>query len=454
MPSKYAKTTLSNDGAAVYDALVNANPTLKARLPLSTKKGITSNMIGDMLYTDQDLSNAFIPALLNQIALRVVQSKYWIDPWVGLEKGKLNYGEIINEIFIKMAKPHEFDQARAEQEVFKREIPDVLTAFHSLNYKKFYKQSISNEELRGAFISWDSLTRFIADIIQNMFTSANYDINQTKRYMLGYALIHGFAGVQVIKAITDKASAEDAVAAARTASLDMLEMSPNYNRFKVPNFTSLEDQVIIINNKVAGRIDVSVLAADFNMDKAEFLTMHRLAVSSFGNLDTARLAELYAEDPTYEELSAEELAELDQVAFIIVDRNWFQIYDYFNGVTNIFNPDGVYWNYDYQVWKVFGSSPFSNIQAFSSVAQEITGISVTPSAVTVSVGQTAQLTANVSATGFADRSVTWTSDTEGVTVNSQGKVTVVNATAGTTATITAMSNFDNTKTATCTVTVG
>lgn len=454
MPSKYAKTTLSNDGAAVYDALVNANPTLKARLPLSTKKGITSNMIGDMLYTDQDLSNAFIPALLNQIALRVVQSKYWIDPWVGLEKGKLNYGEIINEIFIKMAKPHEFDQARAEQEVFKREIPDVLTAFHSLNYKKFYKQSISNEELRGAFISWDSLTRFIADIIQNMFTSANYDINQTKRYMLGYALIHGFAGVQVIKAITDKASAEDAVAAARTASLDMLEMSPNYNRFKVPNFTSLEDQVIIINNKVAGRIDVSVLAADFNMDKAEFLTMHRLAVSSFGNLDTARLAELYAEDPTYEELSAEELAELDQVAFIIVDRNWFQIYDYFNGVTNIFNPDGVYWNYDYQVWKVFGSSPFSNIQAFSSVAQEITGISVTPSAVTVSVGQTAQLTANVIATGFADRSVTWTSDTEGVTVNTQGKVTVVNATAGTTATITAMSNFDNTKTATCTVTVG
>lgn len=454
MPSKYAKTTLSNDGAAVYDALVNANPTLKARLPLSTKKGITSNMIGDMLYTDQDLSNAFIPALLNQIALRVVQSKYWIDPWVGLEKGKLNYGEIINEIFIKMAKPHEFDQARAEEEVFKREIPDVLTAFHSLNYKKFYKQSISNEELRGAFISWDSLTRFIADIIQNMFTSANYDINQTKRYMLGYALIHGFAGVQVIKAITDKASAEDAVAAARTASLDMLEMSPNYNRFKVPNFTSLEDQVIIINNKVAGRIDVSVLAADFNMDKAEFLTMHRLAVSSFGNLDTARLAELFAEDPTYEELSAEELAELDQVAFIIVDRNWFQIYDYFNGVTNIFNPDGVYWNYDYQVWKVFGSSPFSNIQAFSSVAQEITGISVTPSAVTVSVGQTAQLTANVSATGFADRSVTWTSDTEGVTVNSRGKVTVVNATVGTTATITAMSNFDNTKTATCTVTVG
>lgn len=454
MPNKYPKTKLSSNGAEVYDALVNATPTLKAALPLSTKKGITSNMIGDMLYINQDLSNAFIPALLNQIALRVVQSKYWTDPWVGLEKGKINYGEIINEIFIKMAKPHEFDQQRAEEEVFKREIPDVLTAFHSLNYKKFYKQSISNEELRGAFISWDSLTRFIADIIQNMFTSANYDVNQTKRYMLGYSLIHGFAGVQVIKAITDKASAEDAVASARTASLDMLEMSPRFNRFKVPNFSSLEDQVIIINNKVAGRIDVSVLAADFNMDKAEFLTMHRLAVSSFGNLDTARLAELFSEDPSYEELSADELAELDQVAFIIVDRNWFQIYDYFNGVTNIFNPDGVYWNYDYQVWKVFGSSPFSNIQAFSSVAQEITGITITPSAVTVSVGQTAQLTVNVSATGFADRSVTWSSDTDGVTVNSQGNVTVVNATTGSTATITATSNFDSTKTATCTVTVG
>lgn len=450
MPTLYAKTSMSADGSLLYDGIRSSSPLLTDRLPAGNS-GIMPSEIGAQLLNNIDLMNAFIPALLNGIAIRVVQSKYWEDPWVGLEKGKLNYGELTQEIFIKMSKPREYNPKQAENEVWKRDIPDVETAYHALNYKKWYKKTIQNEDLRSAFNSWDSLTRFIADIIQSMFTSANYDVNQTKRYMIARAVLNGWAGVTTIPVINSKANAEEAVAAGRTASLNMLELSPDYNRYQVPNYTPFEDQMIILNNKAAGTIDVSVLAADFNMDKAEFLTMHRLSVSSFGNLDTARLGKLFKDDPTYEEISTAELAELDNIPFIIVDRNWFQIYDYFNGVTNIFNPDGLNWNYDYHVWKVFGCSPFANIQVFSTQTPAVSGVTVSPSAVTVSVGQSAQLTANVTTTGFANQDVTWSSNSENVTVDQTGKVTVVKGTG--TAKITATSNFDNTKKATSTVTI-
>lgn len=460
MPRVYAKATLPKNGADIYNAIVADTPSLQsAGLPFAATSnypdGVASSRdIGNLLYNNVNLSNQFIPALLNGVALKVLQSKYWEDPWIGLEKGKLDYGEFVEEVFIRLAKPRTFDQKRAEEEVFKRDIPNVMTAFHSLNYQKWYKQSISNEDLRMAFASWSELVRFISAIIQNMFKSAKYDIFQTKLYMIGRAILNGAVGVTQIPSLTNKQSAEDAVAAARTLSLNLLELSPNYNFYGVENDTPLEDQVIIINNKAAGKIDVSVLAVDFNMDKAEFLTMHRLAVSSFGNLNTARLGELYAGDPSYEEISAEELKLLDSIPFAIFDRSWFQIYDYFNGITNIYNPDGVYWNYDYHVWKIFGVSPFANAQIFNSVEPTVTAVSVSPSALTISPGQRGKVVANVETTGFAPQTVSWSSDTEGVTVGQNGDIVVSgNVASGTTATITATSTFDTTKTGTSTVTV-
>lgn len=460
MATRYAKATLPSSGADIYNAILTDTPALvNDGLPFAATSNYpdgvaNSREIGNLLYNNINLSNQFIPALLNGVAIKMVQSKYWEDPWVGLEKGKFDYNEYVEEVFIRLAKPRTFDQKRAEEEVWKRDIPNVMTAFHALNYQKWYKQTISNEELRMAFNSWNELTRFISEIIQNMFTSANYDVFQTKLYLIARAVTQGMIGVTNVGEITNKTTAEDAVAEARTLSMNLLELSPNYNYFHVENFTPLSDQVIILNNKAAGRIDVSVLAADFNMDKAEFLTMHRLSVSSFGNLNTARLAELYAGDPSYVEISAAEIAELDKIPFIIFDRSWFQIYDYFSGVTNIYNPDGLYWNYDYHLWKVFGVSPFANAQMFGSVAPSITSVNVSPSALTITAGQSAQVTANVVTAGFAPQTVVWSSDTEGVTVTASGLIKVSSTvSAGTKATITATSTFNSAKTGTASVTV-
>lgn len=83
-------------------------------------------------------------------------------------------------------------------------------------------------------------------------------------------------------------------------------------------------------------------------------------------------------------------------------------------------------------------------------AQEIT-ISLNRSSAKVKVGQTTTLSATVNNT--ADKTVTWSSNSSIINVSSTGVVSVPSSAAiGTEATITATSNADNTKKATCVVT--
>lgn len=454
MPSKYKKAELASDGAMIYDAVVASTPALaNAGLPFSATAGVRSQDIGDFFYTSVELANTFIHALLNKIALEVVMSKSYVDPWDSLEKGKIDKGEVIEEIYIHMAKPKHYDAERAEREVFKRELPDVKTAFHAINYQHYYKLTIQREELRQAFLSWEAFHKFVADLIDTMYTASHYDTYQTKKYLIARAILNGGLGMVNVPPITNEQTAKDAIAKARGISNLLIEMSPNYNLFRVPNYVDRNDQIIIINAMVEGLIDVNVLAAAFNMDKAEFLQMHRLTTSGFGDLDTERLDLLFAEDKSYRSITDAEKALLNQIPFAIFDRNWFQIYDYLNVVETINNPEGLYINYNFHVWKILGVSPFANAVAFAEVEQKVTAVTVTPSAVTVSKGQNANLTAMVETEGFADQRVTWSSDSSDVLVSDVGNVYVKPDATGGTATITATSMFDSTKSGTATVTI-
>ena len=165
--------------------------------------------------------------------------------------------------------------------------------------------------------------------------------------------------------------------------------------------------------------------------------------------------QLFADDPYYLEISVDEKAELDKIPMVIVDRDFFMIFDMMQKFTEQFNAEGIYWNYFFHVWKVFSVSPFAQAVFFTAETQTVTSVAITPKAVTVAKGKTAQLTATVQTTNFAPQSVNWTSNSDDVTVDSRGIVTVlVTATTGETATITATSTFDNSKFDTATITIG
>lgn len=57
-----------------------------------------------------------------------------------------------------------------------------------MNYQKFYPTTVSNDQLRQAFLSWQGITDLIGRIIEQLYTGANYDEFLVMKYSLQDAL--------------------------------------------------------------------------------------------------------------------------------------------------------------------------------------------------------------------------------------------------------------------------
>lgn len=451
MPTKPQVKTLNANSVEILNTLrANASPNYQDMVPYAEGSLDSVREIGSIIMQYQALQNEFLSALVNRIGMVLVTSKLYRNPWAFMKQGMLEFGETIEEIFVNIAKPFEFNQEKSETTIFKREIPDVRAAFHVMNYTKFYKATISNDQLRQAFLSWNGITDLIARIVDAMYTAANYDEFITMKYLLAKHLIAGNIYANQIDTVSTE-NMKSIVATIKGVSNSLEFLSNKYNYNSVETYTNKSDQYILVNAKFDATMDVEVLASAFNMDKAEFMG-RRVLVDSFGNLDNARLKLLFAEDPNYTEISEDDLQALDNIPAVMVDRYFFMIFDNFYNFTEQYNGEGLYWNYWYHTWKTFSISPFHNAVAFVPGAPTITSVTVEPSTASGSVGSTIQLTAEVVSTNFAPKTVTWSSNSESVTVNSNGLVTIGTGATGS-VTITATSTYDTTKSGTCTITV-
>lgn len=453
--------TIQNSGKLVatpidiLNAIRNsATANYRDYVPEATTDANSIREIGAIIMNFPALQNEFLTALVNRIGRVILQNKMYTNPWAIFKRGTLDFGETIEEVFVDIAKPFEFDPAVSETEVFKRQLPDVQAAFHIMNYQKFYKTTVSRDQLRQAFLSWDGITNLITKIIDSMYTASNYDEFQVMKYMLAIHLLRGElypATVLTVNATNSRAI----ISAVKGMSNAMTFMTDKYNKAGVHNFTNKEDQYIIVNSAFDAMMDVEVLAAAFNMEKAEFMG-HRVLIDGFGSLDTTRLGELFYGNDTYHTFTSAELQALDQIPAVIVDKDFFMILDNLNEFTELYNGEGLYWNYWYHAWKTFSVSPFSQAIAFIPGTPSVTSITVSPATATVMAGQTVNLSAVVVTENFAPQTVIWTSSDEDVaTVDIYGTVTVnPEATTGDTATITGTSAFDSTVTGTATITVG
>ena len=321
--------------------------------------------------------------------------------------------------------------------------------------QKFNKATISNDQLRQAFLSWQGITDLIAKIVDSMYTGANYDEFLTMKYMLARNILQGRMNVTEVAPVTAD-NAKTIVSAIKGVSNVWEFPSTNYNLAGVTTQTDKRDQIILLNAKFDAVIDVEVLAVAFNMEKAEFMG-NRILVDSFGALDTARLNLLFKDDPNYVPLSQEELSALDAIPAVMVDRDWFMIFDNFYNFTENYNGQGLYWNYFYHTWKTFSVSPFANNTVYVAGTPTVTSVTVTPATATVLKGQSLHLTANVVTTNFAPKSVVWTitgNTSQDTHIDIYGNLFVAEDETGTTITVTATSTFDNAKTGTSTITVG
>ena len=453
MPTRPKIVTLTNSSVEVLNVIRNnASQNYRDYVPIATPDADSIREIGAVIMDYPQLQNEFLSALVNRIGRVLITSKMYDNPLQMFKKGMLEFGETIEEVFVNLAKPFQFDPEDAESTIFRREMPDVKSAFHIMNYQKYYKTTIQNDQLRQAFLSWDGITDLIAKIVDAMYTGANYDEFITMKYLLAKHILNGRMYPVTVPAVTS-ANMKEIVSTIKGVSNNFEFLTNKYNVSGVYNKSDKSDQYMLINSNFDATMDVEVLASAFNMDKAEFAG-RRVLVDSFGSLDNARLAVLFADDPTYTEIGSSDLAALDAIPCVLVDKEWFMVFDNYYNFTEQYNGQGLYWNYWYHVWKTFSVSPFANNAMFIPAVPSVTSITVTPSTATVATGGTLQLTATVVTANFAPQTVDWSiSGTSDVTIDQNGILHVPSDSSASSVTVLATSTFDSSVTGSATITI-
>ena len=462
--------TLTNSSVDILNAIRNSGSVdYKNYVPVATADAEVIRQIGAVLVDAPELQNEFLRALINRIGKVIVTSKLYSNPWSVFKKGLMDYGETIEEIFVDLAKPFEYDPEEAEETVFRRSIPDAKSAFHVVNYEKYYKQTIQRRELEKAFLSIQSVSDFVGRIVDAMYTAANYDEYQTMKYLLATKLLQGTFYPVVLDSTLSDNEYKAMAAQIKAASNNMEFLSSNYNIMGVHNATAKRDQYLIIDSAFDASMDVEVLASAFNMDKAEFMG-HRILIDGFANIDLERINALFGTTDTnraqqlFYTLDATALEPLKDIHAVLVDEEFFQVYDKLNEFGELYNPEGLYWNYWFHTWRIFSVSPFSNAIAFYDQAPAVVSVTVTPTAVTLAPGQSAAIKATVNyGTGApgSQQVEFYVSNASGApatnakikSITAGGIVTIADNAASGTVYVSARSVRNRTKLATVTITI-
>lgn len=359
MAKRVALTSLNARTIDILNTIrANASYEYQSLVPkVETESDITK--VGEVLYGYPAIANQFINALVNRIAIVRVKSATFNNAYAELKKGYLEFGETVEEVFVNITKAREFSAEKAEARELKRSLPDVRTAFHTMNWRVQYPVTIQDEDLRTAFLSINGVQDLIAKIVDAVYTAAEYD-----EYLLfKYLIIKAVAKGKMFPVSFDPSDMKNAAVAFRGTSNMLTFMGTQYNSSGVHTATPKDDQYIFMDATFNANYDVNVLASAFNMDNSMF-SGHLKLIDDFTTFDNDRFSVIIDGSDMIETVTEEELALMAGVKAVLVDKEWFQVYDNQNKFTEKYVASGEYWNYFYNVWKTVSSSPFSNAVVF------------------------------------------------------------------------------------------
>ena len=357
MARRVSVTTLNASTLDILNTIrANASYEYQSLVPEITDAKMIPK-VGEILLGYPAIANQFLTALINRIALVKVKSVVFNNAYAELKKGYLEFGETVEEVFVSIAKAREFSAEKAEARELKRSLPDVRSAFHTMNWRVQYPITIQDEDLRLAFLSMDGVQDLIARIVDSMYTAQEYDEYLLFKYLMIKAIAKGAMYPVQFNDIQDDAYKF------RGISNLITFMSDKYNNAGVHTTTPKADQAIFLDAMFDAQYDVNVLASAFNMDKAEYMGK-RYLIDDWGTFDNERWDVIRSYTDMVEEVTDAELAITANVKAVLVDKEWFQMYDNQMRMTEKYVASGEYWNYFLNVWKTVSYSPFSNAIVF------------------------------------------------------------------------------------------
>lgn len=325
---------------------------LREMLPVGTEDNISS--VSQAVLSYVPVQNAFMNAIVNKFYLQIIESRSFNNPLSILKKGRSPLGYNIEEIQVNPVKGRTYN-GDAET-LLKQYKPDVASAYYTINRAQQYPLTIDRKDLRHGFTSWEALGNMF-DANANALYSGNYiDEYRTFVRLMSSAPAAGRMTTENVSALTTESAAKATIKKLRELHTRFQFPTTRYNTYAAQaaaasmtvtpreTWAPPENIVLIISAETAATVDVDVLAAAFNMSKADFLG-RVLQIDSF------------------DDLGAPYGSQASNIVAIMADDAWFKIFENYMEVEPFRNPETKSTTYFLDVEQTIGGSPFANAVA-------------------------------------------------------------------------------------------
>lgn len=324
--------------------------------------------------------NEFINTLTNKIVGSKTYSKIYENQLRMLHKGMLEAGVGLEQLFVEMADAKGFlenfdGSSTVEGDLIRKAEAKVKALYVQRNYRLKYKTSVSEQQLRGAFLQSEGLASLInqltarnassaefkefnmmKDILKSSCSLAQLEEDTNGQLKVSTTAIPATVATQKMHTITvgDFANGGDEWAKnfaeqVRATAGRLKFPSTKYNLSGVNTWSNREDLVLITTPEVAARLDVRVLAQAFNVSEAE--------------LDIRII--LVDELPTNFATTPGTVGGATKECYgILMDSAHIQAYDTLVDSGNFYNPDQLVTNLFLHRQGIMAQCLFANVVAF------------------------------------------------------------------------------------------
>ena len=307
-----------------------ASAEYKGRIPMATQTNIQNIMTTIMDYsaTKEEFTNT----ILNKIVRTKVLNKAYENSLKFFKKEPLPFGKTIEGVFVDLIKAKNFNENfgtgnNEATSLLAKETAPVKVEYYSENFKHKYKLSISDEQLKSAFMSADGLSQMTQGLIRSATSSSEYDEYMMIKTLIG-ASVSKEVEIQGLFALDENAQAKKITKTVQALVNKFRFMSTEYNKQGVHTHCQPSDCVIITTPDQLANLNVELLATAFNVPYAE-MPSRIVVIDSFlkadGSDDTDTVCIV---------------ADMDLVQF----RNTLDTWETFR------NPDGLMTNMFHHVW--------------------------------------------------------------------------------------------------------
>lgn len=306
-----------------------------------------NQQVYNVLNTFEAVKNEFITTLVNRCVKTQFFSKVYENPLRMLHNGLLPFGSSIQQIFVEFGERKGFqdhfdENGSAEKDLIGKRVPTVDVDYITQNFAHKYKVSVSDLQLKTAFLSDTGLQSLITQLINNNISTANRDeyldmkgilTRETPETKDGHVYDKGVIyqiaedseinQTAIIKAGVDPRSLCEKL---RTFAKKLIFASAKYNLAKVETFSDNTDLVFFTTPEMSAKVDVNVIAQAFNVSSTDI------------NVRTIIVDEL-PKNLTVNSVN------VGNVTGVLADKYLIQAWDIINTSRSFDNGDALYTNY-------------------------------------------------------------------------------------------------------------